>query len=275
MPSVAFQLVAMENTPNTATAQQPVLATAAQSRRFQFRLIHLIVLTGLVGAALAVLVPMYRVARREALQMISQNNLKQIGLALHNYHDVFGQFPPAYECDAAGKPVHSWRVLITPFLEQTPFYQGYNFAEPWNGPNNSRLSPTVPAVFRSPFDTKCPPGETSYVAIVGPGTMWPDDQSRKLAGVTDGTSNTIMVVELLNTGIHWMEPRDLAVEDLAKVWRDPKHKPPRMDDWETSYAFVLYADGSVQWLDRDAAIDRLQALASAAGGEPHQPHHGE
>jgi hypothetical protein len=80
-------------------------------------------------------------------------------------------------------------------------------------------------------------------------------------------SNTIMVVELLNSDIHWMEPRDLRIEDLAAVWRDPKHKPPRMDNWETSYAFVLYADGSVDWLDRDAANEHLQALVSAGGGE--------
>ena len=258
----------MENSPKTAAAEQPLPATTVtQPPRFQFRLIHLIVLTGLVGAALAVLVPMYRVARREALQMRSQNNLKQIGIALHEYHGVWGSLPPASTCDAAGKPVHSWRVLISPFLEQTPFYQGYNFAEPWNGPNNSRLSPAAPSVFRSPFDAS-PQGMTSYVAIVGPGTMWPDAQSRKFQEVTDGLSNTIMVVELLNTDIHWMEPRDLRVEDLEKDWRDPKHKPPRMDNWETSYAFVLYADGHVQWLDRDAAIERLQALVSTAGGEP-------
>src|SRR5687768_8208324 len=90
---------------------------AVAPRRFQFRLIHLLVAMGLISVALAVLVPMYRVARREALQMQSQNNLKQIAIALHNYHDTFGQFPPAYQCDASGKPVHSWRVLVMPFIE--------------------------------------------------------------------------------------------------------------------------------------------------------------
>jgi hypothetical protein len=255
----------MDKSPNTATMDLSP-AKAAQPRRFQFRLIHLIVLTGLVGAALAVLVPMYRLARREALQIRSQNNLKQIAIALHNYHDVFGELPPAYECDPSGKPMHSWRVLITPFIEQTPFYQGYNFAEPWNGPNNSKQSPAAPSVFRSPFDDG-PPGATSYVAIVGPGTVWPDAKSRKFTEVTDGMSNTIMVIELLNTDIHWMEPRDLRVEDLEKVWRDPKHKPPLTSDYDTGYAFVAYADGSVDWLDRDAALKCLQALVSAAGGE--------
>lgn len=253
---------------------EPARPDAQPRRRFQFRLIHLLVATGLVGAALALLVPMYRVARREMLQMESQNDLKQIAIALHNYHDVYGCFPPAYECDAAGKPVHSWRVLIAPFIEEQVLYQRYNFGEPWNGPNNSKLSQQTPRVFRSPFDSRSPQGMTSYVAIVGPGTMWPGEKSHNIADLTDGASNTIMVVELLNTGIHWLEPRDIPVDDFAKVWRDPKHKPPRMDDWETSYAFVAYADGSVDWLDRDAAIKRLKALLSPAGGESVERHGG-
>jgi type II secretory pathway pseudopilin PulG len=242
-------------------------APETKPRRFQFRLIHLMVAMGLASVALAVLVPMYRVARREMLQRQSQINLRQIAIALHNYHDVYGTFPPAYECDAAGTPVHSWRVLIAPFMEQLPLYQRYNFGEAWNGPNNSKLSTGTPIPFRSPFDTRSRPGETSYVAIVGPGTMWPGQKSQNINGITDGTSNTIMVVELLNSGIHWMEPRDIAARDFVTAWRDPKHKPPRMSDWETSYAFVVLADGHVIWLDREAAEEHLRALLSPAGGE--------
>ena len=251
---------------------EPPVPAAIPRRRFQFRLIHLLIATSVIGAALALLVPMYRVARREMLQMESQNNLKQIAIAMHNYHDVYGRFPPAYQCDASGKPLHSWRVLIMPFIEASTFYQRYNFGEPWNGPNNSQLGQQTPSFFRSPFDSRSPQGMTSYVAIVGPGTMWPGEKSHNIAELTDGAINTIMVVELLNTDIHWMEPRDLRIEDLATVWRDPKHKPPRMDGWETSYAFVAYADGSVDWLERDAAIERLQALLSPAGGESVERH---
>src|SRR5688572_8615881 len=97
---------------DVVNAAETVVPKAEPRRRFQFRLIHLLVATTIAGAALALLVPMYRVARREMLQMESQNNLKQIAIALHSYHDVYGTFPPAYECDAAGKPMHSWRVLI-------------------------------------------------------------------------------------------------------------------------------------------------------------------
>ena len=252
----------------------PAALGGAPPRRFQFRLIHLLVATGLIGAALALLVPMYRVARREALQMRSQNNLRQIAIALHTYHDVYGRFPPAYECDASGKPAHSWRVLIAPFADQNALYSRYNFSEPWNGPNNSKLGQQTPRMFRSPFDNAGTPNTTSYIAIVGPGTMWPGETSLTLNDVTqgDGASHTIMVVELLNTGIHWMEPRDLRIEDLDAVWRNLKHKPPRMDDWETSYAFVAYADGSIDWLEREATIERLRALLTPDGDETVERH---
>src|SRR5690606_28292508 len=60
-----------------------------------------------------------------------QNNLRQVVLALHGYHVDHGCFPPAYVADAAGRPMHSWRVLVLPYLEEQDLYAAYNFAEPW------------------------------------------------------------------------------------------------------------------------------------------------
>ena len=61
-------------------------------------------------------------------------------MAVANYHETYGCFPPAYVADRDGKPMHSWRVLILPFLEQRELYNAYNFAEPWDGPNNRKLA---------------------------------------------------------------------------------------------------------------------------------------
>ena len=69
-----------------------------------------------------------------------RNNLKNIGLALHNYHEAHGCFPPAFVADANGKPMHSWRVLILPYLDQGPSRKMYSFNEPRDGPNNKKLS---------------------------------------------------------------------------------------------------------------------------------------
>ena len=95
------------------------------------------------------------------------NNLKQIGLALHAYYDRYGSFPPAYVADANGKPMHSWRVLILPFLEHHPLYRAYDFDEPWDGPNNSQLQAQKIREYRCPEDPSAAAGTTSYVAVVG------------------------------------------------------------------------------------------------------------
>ena len=72
-----------------------------------------------------------------------QGRLRQIALALQCYHDVYKSFPPAYVADETGKPMHSWRVLILPFLEQKALYDQYRFDEPWDGPNNGKLAVTT------------------------------------------------------------------------------------------------------------------------------------
>src|SRR5438105_1376638 len=88
----------------------------------------------------ALLLPLVSSARPAARRNACGNNMKQIELALLNYHDANKSFPPAYVADAEGKPMHSWRVLILPYLERNDLYQQYDFNEPWNGPHNSRLA---------------------------------------------------------------------------------------------------------------------------------------
>ena len=72
------------------------------------------------------------------------NNLKQIAMALQCYHQANGCFPPAYIADKTGKPMHSWRVLILPYLDRDDLYKAYNFTEPWDGPNNKKLATSRP-----------------------------------------------------------------------------------------------------------------------------------
>jgi Type II secretory pathway, pseudopilin PulG len=242
-------------------------ATSAE-RPFQFRLVHLLVTVTIVGIALALLVPAWRAARESANRQSCSNNLKQLVIALHNYHDVYGVFPPAHLCDPSGRAVHSWRVLIWNFLEAQPYFSQYDFAEPWNGPNNSKLAVHFSRVFRCPGDTSSPPQMTNYVAIVGPGTMWPGQNATKIASVADGTSNTLMIVEIAHSDIHWMEPRDLPVEELA-AWLDPKHKPQLLGN-HIEGGMVAYADGHVELHSRDVTIERLKALVSAAGNDVEQ-----
>ncbi len=145
-------------------------------------------------------------------------NLKQIGLGLLNYESRYGCFPPAYVADANGKPLYSWRVLLMAEIDRTDRWfggqlaGGFHFDEPWDSPNNSKLHKLTPyTVWHCPSDPAIAgSNETNFVAVVGPGTMFPSDgTSRRLADVTDGPENTLIVVEVVNAGIHWMEPKEL------------------------------------------------------------------
>src|SRR5207248_2869881 len=103
-----------------------------------FRLTTLMAAVLMIGGLVGVLGRAMLQAREEA-RASQCLCIKQIGLALLNYHDTYGSFPPAYVADATGKPIHSWRVLILPFMEQSSLYNAYSMAEPWDGPNNRKL----------------------------------------------------------------------------------------------------------------------------------------
>ncbi len=194
------------------------------------------------------------------------NNLKQIGLALHNYHDVYGCFPPAYVADENGRPMHSWRVLILPFLDRIDLYLQYRFDEPWDGASNRKLADVAVAVFNCPKDQATWSPMTSYVAVVGPDAAWPGSVPAKLGDITDGTSNTIPVVEVANSGIHWMEPRDLHVIQMARGI-NPK-SGQGISSVHPGGAQVCLPDGSVWFLRETIRPEDLHALLTIAGGEP-------
>jgi prepilin-type processing-associated H-X9-DG protein len=199
-------------------------------------------------------------------EMMCSNNLKQIGLALLNYHNVHGCFPPAYITDESGRPIHSWRVLILPFIEQDALYEEYRFAEPWDGPHNRKWIDTAVSAFHCPGDdSNADSLMTNYVAVVGPDTAWPGSTSAKMSDFGDGISKTILVVEVADSGIHWMEPRDLHVVQMApginpKAGQGISSKHPGVVN-------VLFGDGSVRSLPVETLPETIRALLTRNGGE--------
>ena len=216
------------------------------------------------GIVAAMLLPAVQSAREAARRSQCNNNLKQIGLALQSYHDVYNSFPPAYIADANGKPMHSWRVLILPFMEQKPLYDRYNFDEPWDGPNNRQLADLIPPAYRCPADPAAP-GSTStgYAAITGPGAIFDGETATRFASITDGTSNTIMVAET-TAGMHWMEPRDL---DVNQMTFNVNGSPAEISGHHPGGAVVVFADGHTSFLQQSISAQILRALISKAGGE--------
>jgi prepilin-type processing-associated H-X9-DG protein len=197
-----------------------------------------------------------------------KNNLKQIGLALHNYHDRYGCFPPAFIADGKGRPMHSWRVLLLPYLDQGPLYNLYRFDEPWDGPNNRKLADRSVEVYHCPEGLKktSPASEwTSYVAVVGPNTAWPDSSSRALADFQDPTSETLLVVELADSGIHWMDPRDLHVVQMSPLISSQAGQG--ISSKHNGGAQAVLADGSVRFFSQNLSGEAIHGLLTVNGGE--------
>jgi prepilin-type processing-associated H-X9-DG protein len=204
-------------------------------------------------------------AREEARRSQCTCNLCQIKLALHNYHETYDTLPPAYIADANGKPVHSWRMLIMPFMEQSGIFNQYNFNEPWNGPNNIKLVDCMPSNLTCPSRSSSSPTLTSYVVVTGPKTMFPGATSVKFADVTDGLSNTLMVVEVANVNIPWTAPWDLDVRTMSFQINDRKR--PAISSKHPGGANVVFGDASTRFLRESISPGNLRALITISGGE--------
>ncbi|MCA9076906.1 MAG: DUF1559 domain-containing protein [Planctomycetaceae bacterium] len=199
-------------------------------------------------------------AREAARQSACKGRLAQLGLALENYHYVYGSFPPAYIADETGKPMHSWRVLLLPFFEQRDAYEDYDFNEPWNGPNNGKASTEQTAVtFRCPGHPYANELHlTDYVAVTGPKTVFTEGQSKSLSDIRD---DTILLLEIPDSDIHWMEPRDLGIEDALKIAVSSRHPMG---------AAVLRANSSVVRIDPDTSEASLREMFSISRREDAQ-----
>jgi len=185
-------------------------------------------------------------------------------LAVANYHETYGCFPPAYVVDRDGKPMHSWRVLILPFLEQTQLYNAYNFAESWDGPNNRKLESRIGSIYlRSGLDSD-QAHTTSFVAVVGRQTAWPGNRPMTRQELGDGSSHTLLVVEIPDGRFRWMEPKDLEFDRMSFRIND------RSTDGLGSRlggARVVSADGTVRTLPDNFDPNTLKAMLTANGGE--------
>src|SRR5262249_24889998 len=145
---------------------------------------------------------------REAAQRAKDaNNLKQIALAFHNYHDSNGAFPQAALYDKDGKATLSWRVVILPYIEQDNLYQQFKLDEPWDSAHNKKLLAKMPPVYKHPFAKPSSPYGTFYQVAVGKGTIFEGKRGTRIQEITDGTSNTILVLTAAKD-VPWTKPED-------------------------------------------------------------------
>ncbi|HTI50881.1 MAG TPA: DUF1559 domain-containing protein [Planctomycetaceae bacterium] len=216
------------------------------------------------GILAALLLPAVQGAREAARRAQCKNNLKQIALALHNYHDAYKCFPPQYIADADGKPMHSWRVLVLPYLDQAGLYAQYKFDEPWDGPNNSRLLSSMPPVYSCPSEGNPGSTMTAYAAVAGPNSIFRGATPIAIRDISDGASNTLMVGEVLasSASIPWMAPVDVDVTMHPTIG-----DPAGFSSNHVGGAQFTLADGSVRFVSQNIDAQTLEALFTIAGGE--------
>jgi len=149
-----------------------------------------------VPVGIGILVPAVQKIREAAVRAESMNNLKQIALAMHAYHDAnHGRFPAAAICDKNGKPLLSWRVAILPYIGQEPLYRQFKLDEPWDSPHNIQLLGHLVKTYRSPGDMVTPPDHTHYQVFVGNGAAFDKTRRYGMPDFRDGLSNTVLIVE--------------------------------------------------------------------------------
>ncbi len=222
-----------------------------------FELLAVVVILLLLAA---LLLPATRSARPAARRAQCKNNLKRIGLALHNYHDAYGALPPAYTVDSSSRPLHSWRTLILPFVEQLALYNSIDLSKPWNDPANAEAFKTMPPVYSCP-STDLATGFTSYLGVAGTDSCFTPTTSRRFGEITDDRSTTLMVVEVAEeNAVPWMAPQDADPQIVLSFMKDGKLA-------HTGGTQVLMADGRALFLSDTMDSNTLQAMVTITGGE--------
>ncbi len=176
---------------------------------------------------------------------VKQSAIRQLGLAMHNYHDVWNCFPSwnSPNNDSENKGL-SWRVYLLPYLDQSALYQQFHLDEAWDSEHNKTLIQKMPDVFKTEGVEEA--GKTSFHVFLGEKTPLGSKENRSIREVTDGTSNTLMIVQ--------------AGPDKAEIWTKPTgleydpEDPLKCLGNVGEQFLVLLCDGSSRFLD--STIDK-------------------
>jgi prepilin-type N-terminal cleavage/methylation domain-containing protein/prepilin-type processing-associated H-X9-DG protein len=275
----------------------------ARRVRRGFTLIELLVVIAIIAVLIGLLVPAVQKVREAAARLSCQNNLKQIGLGLHNYHDTNQRFPTANSPTFA-----SAFTLILPYLEQGNAERGYDYAQgPTTSPNDAIGNLTM-KIYRCP-SMQPPlvpqtPAWSSFAACVGSNYAWgpgPDNgvivrlttgPGTKMTDILDGTSNTIVVGEMgfqlkdyffasgpnagqIRGGNTWWVWGYSSYSFASTMVMFNTVAPPtpyieRLQTFRadhTSGGNFLFGDGSVHFLTPTMPLPIYQALGTRNGGE--------
>lgn len=266
------RIVTVPGTASSSTAFTAQPTKRGPERGNLLMIVGLIIASLFAGAAVLTMVvmllaPAVAVARISARKAKNSDQLRQIAEAMEQYHFEHGTYPPAYIADKSGKPLHSWRVLILPQLGRHDLYQQYNFEQPWDSPTNMSLLTRMPEVYAAPGDDNAlVTYETSYLVIVGANAAFPPGgRVRTHNEFTDGLAETILVVEATESGICWLEPKDLSANSMNY---GINAGPSDCIRGKTNDgAMAAFADGKAHFLPADLPLETVEALTTVNKGE--------
>ena len=218
---------------------------------------------GSAQTLLGILTPAFSAASIANRRMQSSNNLKQIALAMHNYEGTHRRFPPQAIKSKDGKPLLSWRVAILPYLENNELYQQFKLDEPWDSEHNKKLIEKMPQVYLSQGLANLPEkGRTTYLAPLAERTVFSaHPEGVKIAAITDGTSNTIMILEANpKAAVIWTKPDDLPV--------DLKMPHKNLEGPEGKIFLSAFCDGSIHFISKTVDAETLRRLFQIDDGQP-------
>ena len=210
---------------------------------------------GTMGTLVALLLPAVQQAREAARRASSMNNLKQIGLAFHNFSEVSKRFPSDIR-DKDGQPLLSWRVAILPYIEQDALYRQFHLDEPWDSDHNRQLLSKMPAVYA--VNNASDDQKTVYMGFHGNDTVFGENPGH-WRNITDGTSNTILAVEAnLDEAVNWTQPKGIPFNPDDPVTAVGRLRPGGFN--------ALLLDGSVRFLPNSLSQEMLNNLIQKSDG---------
>jgi len=222
---------------------------------------------GLVGTFLVspcigfgVIWPVWTFISEQTDKTTTNNDLKQIGQAMHGFHNANMHFPGAAIRGPDNKPLLSWRVDLLPYLGEKALHQQFRLNEPWDSDNNKPLIQKMPKIYAHPLDRASnQAGLTHYQVCVGKGTVFENPLGNRLTEITDGTSNTVMVLEA-RTPVIWTKPDDLAF--------DPNGPLPILGGQFKRGFQALMCDGSVRFLENSLDNQTRRLMIQRNDGMP-------
>ncbi len=232
--------------------------------RQAFTLIQLLVGVGIIAIGIMLLMPVTRMPRESNRRERCIRNLKQIGLALHNYHDEYGTFPPAYTVDSYGNRLHSWRTLILTYMGDPISYAALDMSKPWDDPANAEVFKNTHWIYTCESANNSSL-QTTYMALLAPNGCFRGSSSTSLHDFKDGTSNTILVIEVdAAHAVPWMSPNDADLDFFLSL--DAQSKLPHNHG-----ITALFADGTVRCLPADMPAAERASIMTIAGNDGPKP----